>query len=281
VTLSAIWVVVGYRAQIVVSLVGLLVGYHYGVRPLRPIPFLAGVLIFAFVAFPLVQAQRLIGMLDPQASLIDRVTRTPGHLFGHSEIFLGKPLEPGLAPFVADFVNGISYRLYGTDTLIAVVGQTPDPNPFVWRERMSTMVETLLIPRLFWQGKPGATISDYFKARYWGSARGDLSSQKPGVIGDLYMQAGWIAVVFGMLAVGLLCGAARSWFESRRRHPLAVGLYAIIAADMLFIEDDTVLFASKVVFHLAMLWVLVWLVPVIWGRSSRSGSVRLRPQSVA
>ncbi|MFA5890629.1 MAG: hypothetical protein WDA27_06725 [Actinomycetota bacterium] len=266
--------VIGFRAQGVWVAVAFMTAFHYGVRPLRVRATVVVLIFTLFVAFPFVAALRIEDQTASQSGRIENMLSVPDRLATGSQVFAASERAPGFGGYLGETARNVIYRLYGTDTLITIVAQTPDPRPYIWRERVLTLAQTF-VPRVFWTNKPMPNISDYFKQAYWGARPDNQSNQKPGLIGDWYIQGGVIAVMLGMLCFGVTCRAGRQWFDSHRDNPLALAFYVVMVNTIATMESDTILLATRVVIALALFRVAgSWIPRVAAGLPSRRHEVR-------
>lgn len=267
VVIGAVFAVIGYRAQGTALVLAYLASSHYGVRRLRIRVVVATVGLVALLGFPVVSALRFEGTVGIAPGGVEGLLRVPSRLAEGSQIFAAAHRAPGVRGYLGETARNLTYRLYGADTLVTIVAQTPDPHPYIWKERTQTLLQ-MFIPRVLWAGKPLPNISEYFKQAYWGALPGNASNQKPGIVGDWYIQGGIAAVAIGMLLFGIVCRAGRRWFEDRRENPFAIGCYVVMVITMASLENDTILLVTRIVFVFATFHALRWWLP----RTSRSAT---------
>ena len=104
------------------------------------------------------------------------------------------------------FTSGIKStgaRLDSLGTLAIIVKDTPERVPYQGGWSIG-YIALSYIPRIIWADKPGLTIGEWVSQTY--GSRDDLHTDVgPTWMGELYFNWGYIGVVFGMFAMGMLC----------------------------------------------------------------------------
>ncbi len=234
----------GYRYLLLQLVVVAGVCWSYSRHRLSAKHFAVGAFFLVLVLTPLSIAMRA-SSVDGSSSAAQRFLDLPS-TFGRYDSSPTPRLipDPSLGTFVQKSVEGVSTRLYGLDTLIAVVGQVPKDQPYATSERLRVLADTFLIPRIFVSSKAAASVSDYFKLHIWHSNAADQSNQKPGFLGDLYMSGGYPAVIMGWLLFGFVAGGIRRWFTSAPPTDFSIAAYAVLLNALITIESDVVLFLA-------------------------------------
>jgi hypothetical protein len=83
------------------------------------------------------------------------------------------------------------------------INLTPRTLPYWGAERLFSM-PLYSIPRVFWKDKPTFDEARDFNHTYLGASAKNNTSLAFSVYGDLYVSAGWPAVILGMLLLGVL-----------------------------------------------------------------------------
>lgn len=241
-----------FRYQAFAVALLLIAGVHYARKPIRPRTIVIVLLLLHAVLFPLVQASRNLGILNPGSSRLSNLTGAFGYIGSYSLSVPGLRLGGSLTSTATDYFKSVSRRLYGMDTLVAVVAQTPSPNRFIAGDRAAVLLRTVLLPRIIDQNRDTVSISEYFKDNYWGSLAGDYSNQKPGFIGELYMWRGSAAIAVGVGLFGLWLSVVSSWVKRNADNPVALGFLVLTTVDLLTFEDDVVLLIGRLVQHVIL-----------------------------
>lgn len=260
--IALLFAVVGFRHQGLSLMAGCLAAFHYGWRPVRRRALLGVAAVGLFLIYPAVEAVRRVESVTQTSGSIDRAVEAVRYL---SDYGIAKtnpaPRPEGILPYAREAVLAAGYRLHGggVDALITIIPRTPSTYPYIWRERLS-LLGSALIPRAVDPGKQDVNISSYFKSHYWGSEPGNVSNQKPGILGDWYMQGGLGMVIAAMFVLGVVAGTGRRWFDQNRQHPLAIGFYVIFVTTLLTFESDSILMWTSILERSALFYFLVLVV---------------------
>jgi len=114
------------------------------------------------------------------------------------------------------------------DTYLAEVGLVPDSIEYDYFFVYSD-VFFHWIPRSIWKDKP-AVLNRHF-AEFLGKSRIGAGSAES-ILGDFWAQLGWIGVVIGMLASGILWRAFYEYYRGSPQNLLAHLLYAVALPNM-------------------------------------------------
>jgi hypothetical protein len=142
---------------------------------------------------------------------------------------------------------------------------TPDVIPYWGVERLLS-IPLYIVPRALWPGKPILSTGVFFSVMYMQAPSDTNTSNSPMMFGDLYVSAGWGAVILGMMLWGMLC----AWLYWRlkvqplqQNNVLHCALYIAIAVT---IADAEAAYVAKSVGLIQILIVYrilyVWLFPV-------------------
>lgn len=208
-TLVAEWPLVN-RGQVIVFLLTVVFIYHYWVRRvgIRQIVLLSS--LVALITFGYRIAQEFVGYGSVVLTTLGNTGSVLGALWHHlvGDILIG-PQQLGV---IVDAVPGsLPYQMGKT---ILGVGVSLIPKSLYPEKPMVSacgIVAQSLFPRLF---AAGTTIP-------------------PGLIGEFYLNFGWVGVVTGMFVTGVVIGASYSLLR-RSKKPLRVFLHALVMSALLY-----------------------------------------------
>ncbi len=193
--------------------------------PIRGI--VLGIIFTLFFIVPANQFQRNLLRGQQQA--------TAASAFGASVSRL-PPLNPFSA--VTKAVNYVATRFRSIDSVALIHSRTPSLFPYADGKLYAELPAIILIPRAVWPGKPSLNSALDFSRTYYELPPSVQSENQITQIGDLYRNFGYIGVVLGLFAWGLVLGCvtlARQRWQSPRGQ--FVYLYAVIPA-VIAVETD-------------------------------------------
>jgi hypothetical protein len=227
------------------------VAIRSGRRPsLRVAAILAA--IFLLIIAPSVEAFRAqVQRSGAPTSLIGRITE-PLSLVGGSSRALG--------------VAKTSYHntlLEEQNLLVDVVliqTRTPSVFPFEHGRRWLRAPVVAAVPRALWRGKPSFSNGADLAVRYAGAAPG-TTSMPATMVGDAWIQFGWLGVIGGSLALGAVYRLVYVWVARRRNQGWTLALCFVVAGSLFSAGLDLaslVTSAARVFLVLAIVasWVL-------------------------
>jgi hypothetical protein len=101
------------------------------------------------------------------------------------------------------------------DSIAQIQRLTPTPYPFLGAEKFAEIPAITLIPRVVWAGKPTENQAITFGRTYFGAPADSVNSFAITNVGDLYIHAGPVGVVLGMLVWGAVGGVLFRWLRLR------------------------------------------------------------------
>ena len=208
-------------------------------QPLRRRFWLVGLPVMVVLLFYLSVAFRhriitLVLACAATAYLLRRQRPTPATLLGGAA---GLVLLSGFIVLTRTYGRGLDLTQLGELSLLEVflggfgdagtfftmglvIESFPDVVPFVGLDPFWIAL-TIPIPRSLWPDKPYAAFLDYFE--YITGTRG----QAVPVTGEHYMMAGWIGVILGGLALGLIYRRFWEFYRANPSNPFVVVIYAV------------------------------------------------------
>lgn len=192
------------RGEIIYLLFSILIIRHYAFRKIRP-SYILVALILSFLILGFMETLR-------QQSL------TTEHVeFKHDQI-----------------LNTVIYtpHFIGVDKTSVIVSQVPSEIGYL-KGRSYLSIFIAPIPRTLWQEKPVVRVGRYVGQRIY--ERSNRSGVPPGIIGEAYLNFGWIGIAAALFAVGVLCKFAYTTLIVNRHEKdvMRLGLYAIVIVSIL------------------------------------------------
>jgi hypothetical protein len=134
--------------------------------------------------------------------------------------------------------NIINYRTDGTESLALAIGDTPSEYGYLYGRHLPLVLEAP-IPHAIWPGKPSYDPSTYFSEKYAkeSAATGFGLTFAPTLPGDFYMNFGWLGLIAGMAATGLILGLVTRARE-RLDGGLGVAIYVAVMLGVILVERD-------------------------------------------
>jgi hypothetical protein len=115
---------------------------------------------------------------------------------------------------------------------VALIQQrTPSQYGYAHGKRWLLAPLVAAVPRAFWPGKPSLSSVD-IAVRYGGAAPG-TTSMPATMVGDAWIQFGWLGVIFASLALGAVYRLVYTWV-ARRPHPGWTIALCFVVAGTLF-----------------------------------------------
>ena len=256
VLLLSVGVVSLFKETIVLTVLCAIVPLHYLVRPIRFREGLALILAFTLVVVPAVGALREARSGD--ASKIGALGELPARLMTH-DLRTGKlddtPATAAPWRYVLQATNLTSRRLSGTDSVIAVTRRTPVPLEY---ERGHTLVPLAAgpVPRFLWPSKPKTGLGRWFTERYWAPGTKNTSAQPITVVGEGYVNFGFVGVI-GLLVILAGVWAALAVVLNPSAGGLVLLAYPFVVAAALAVERNlayTMVNLGQRVAPLVLLW---------------------------
>jgi hypothetical protein len=161
-----------------------------------PKAWIAGAVIFAYVAFPVFQAYRAV---------------VSGHGVARTAVLdnLGKTLDAALA--AKDRVNNgreraqtIFERLSMKSSVDVIIQGTANSTPFQHGYTLTPILATFL-PKIVWPNKPEVATGRLVNKVFYHIDQTETYIS-PSHLGELYWNFGWPGVLVGMTAIGAVCG---------------------------------------------------------------------------
>jgi hypothetical protein len=135
-----------------------------------------------------------------------------------------------------------------------IVNVTPADIPF-WGVDRLLLIPLSIVPRAIWPDKPVLTLGHYFNVEYLGASPDSTTSVNYTMYGDLYLSAGWPAVVIGMMLLGVILAwlyRGLALHAQLTQNPGLFALYTAIAVSMIFDETAYVGLVSGLFHHLVI-----------------------------
>ncbi len=146
--------------------------------------------------------------------------------------------------------------------IAVVVDRVPDAYPFQYGK---TLVSILWepIPRTLWKGKPAVRIGPTTGPPIYGFLPSErVSGDPPGILGEFWIDGGLVAVILGMLVVGVAVRKVERWYamvdSTAGLSALLYGVVGIPICLQLPISDFTGVLTIALQ-NLAILLVLLWI----------------------
>jgi len=191
VTASIILFTTGSRASLILFWVGIMVIYHYIVKP---ISFRKLAIIVGFLIVFAVSAGRLRHYLS---------SGTPFYRTGNGLVM--KVLDYGLRDFT--FVD-LSYFY---------MSHVPEEHDYLWG-RSLTDIPTFVIPRKIWACKP-LILGPSIVLRYFFPKFRPNTHISPSLLGDLYINFSYPGIIVGMALLGIFCQTVERNIKNLAEHP--------------------------------------------------------------
>lgn len=244
----------GFKAQVFTDLVPLIVVYIYLRRrvPLTPL-----VLIFLFIVLS------RTGVQDYRSDLTSGKLQGDAGVSTTTEAVLGRVVEGSRAHGFGEQFGGFFEHLAGyeqvPDNLALILSRTGQDLPFLGIKR--ALLEPIpIVPIAVANDNGSFSVTRYVYQAYRGNI--EISSSPAGQPGDLYMSAGWPAVIVGELLVGLLLGLL--WgFVWRRNDPTVTVLYAVLSVVLANYGKEFGLLIRSLAQQAFGLWIAVGLLAFI------------------
>lgn len=106
-----------------------------------------------------------------------------------------------------------------------ILHTTPETIPY-WGVDRLLLIPFYTIPRIVWPSKPNLSTGNYFAIAYLGSPQSATNSAATTMVGDLYLNAGWGAVLVGMFFWGIVCAVLYYYLHEK---PLKEGNLPVVA----------------------------------------------------
>jgi hypothetical protein len=148
----------------------------------------------------------------------------------------------------ADYLENTALILYKTPSLV----------PHRGADWYFTAIPRALFPRFIWQDKPVDDMAAYMTVVYREFSA--TTGSPPGFVGDLYMRAGWGAVVFGSLVGGFLLGLVMKIFANKPRKDLFIAGASVFAASFSNTHLDSLIvyLVHRSILYSAVAWLLFY-----------------------
>jgi hypothetical protein len=109
-----------------------------------------------------------------------------------------------------------------------IQAKTPSIYPYEHGKRWLLAPLVAAVPRALWPGKPSLWSGD-IAYRYGGAARPGATAQPATMVGDAWIQFGWLGVIFASLALGAVYRVAYTWVARRRNAGWTIALCFVVA----------------------------------------------------
>ncbi|MEX2553231.1 MAG: hypothetical protein WD627_09580 [Actinomycetota bacterium] len=211
----------GFKAQVFTDLIPLFIVYMYVRRRVPWKPVLLILLYIALIRF---------GVEEFRADLSGGQLEGDAGVTGSTQAVLDRVIEgagsQSLGQQVADLVEHLADEYQQVpDNLALILSRTGREIPFLGSKR--ALLEPIPLIPISVANEGQFSVTQYVNVVYRGGTT--TSSSVPGQPGDLYMSAGWPAVVIGELVIGVVLGLL--WgFVWHRNEPGITVLYAMLGA---------------------------------------------------
>jgi hypothetical protein len=112
-----------------------------------------------------------------------------------------------------------------------IQAKTPSIYPYEHGKRWLLAPLVAAVPRALWPGKPNLWSED-IAYRYGGASRPGGTAQPAGLVGDGWIQFGWLGVIFASLALGAFYRVAYAWVARRRNAGWTIALCFVVATSV-------------------------------------------------
>jgi hypothetical protein len=141
-----------------------------------------------------------------------------------------------------------------------IQAKTPSIYPYEHGKRWLLAPLVAAVPRALWPGKPSLWSED-IAYRYGGAARPGGTAQPATLVGDAWIQFGWLGVIFASLALGAFYRVAYTWVSRRRNAGWTIALCFVVATSLFTAGIDVASLLTSaarefVVLGLVAAWVL-------------------------
>lgn len=134
----------------------------------------------------------------------------------------------------AQIVSTLIYtpHFIGVDKTSVIISQVPSEVGHLWGRSYLSIFKAP-IPRTLWPEKPVVRVGRYVGQNIY--ERSNRSGVPPGVIGEAYLNFGWIGIAAVLFVVGWLCKFAYNELivNRHKKDVMRLGLYAIVAVSIL------------------------------------------------
>ncbi len=250
---------VAQKALAFTAVLAWIVARNYAHTPLRVRQVLVVALVAVFVVTPIVQSSRnaeSVSAIGDQSDLTS-VQATSSTIPQRLTTFITTLPDSALTGF--DILNA---RTNGAESLALAYLYTPGYSDYQYGRRWPGTV-TSLIPRFVWPNKPIYNPTRDFSQVYGGQSavRGYGLTLALTLPGDFYLNFGWVGLIGGMMAVGLVLKLVVN--ALRRFEPtVAVCLYLAAMLSLLIIEQDLTSIGSALLLNLLGVWLALRLLAV-------------------
>jgi len=188
---------------------------------------------------------------------------------------LGGPKEDAIIMYASPstaFFNSIGARNNGLTVIAHIYHQTGKELRYYYGE---TMLQTVVfpIPRAVWSGKP-MNIGQVLGVEIYGQGVGFVGAgTPPTIIGELWLNFGFLGVLAGMFLFGVVARGGYLYFEPLdSSNPLAIILYIGFVIE--FCNRLFMLYTSS-----AIIQFLLWIFPLLVANIYISGALNIRRDS--
>jgi hypothetical protein len=109
-----------------------------------------------------------------------------------------------------------------------IQSRTPSVYPFEHGKRWLLAPLVAAVPRALWSGKPSLSNGGDLAVKYSGAARG-TTSMPATMVGDAWIQFGWLGVIFAAFALGAFYRWAYTWVVRRRNAGWTIALCFVVS----------------------------------------------------
>lgn len=218
----------GAKSEVIWLVLGILLAYHYLVKPITWKVLLLNVMWIILLMFPVVNTYREVSGMNLDLTPIQVLP-----LMGEA---LSSYFSYDYAENVFDAFMG---RFPGIDAVSVVVKFTPEFWPFQYGKTIIIAPIIAFIPTILWPEKY-AFINSIVDGVEFGRLYFGLDENASGVsitqLGELYLNFGWFGILVGMFLIGILFRFVYRTFIEYGRNPLGLLVYVFVYVHLIFVE---------------------------------------------
>jgi hypothetical protein len=214
---------------------------------------LAGVAVFLVVIAPAVDAFRVqVQRSGAPTSVVGRVT-APLSLVGITS-------GDALGAAKTSYHNTLLEEQNLLVDIALIQSRTPSIFPYEHGRRWLQAPLVAAVPRALWAGKPALSTGGEIAVKYGGSPS-ETTSMPTTMVGDAWIQFGWLGVIAASLALGAVYRLTYTWVVRRRSAAWTIALCFVVAGSVFGTGTDLASLLTSaarefVVLGLVAAWVL-------------------------
>jgi len=181
----------------------------------------ATVAFFLVVISPSVQAYRLqVDQGGTPTGLRSRITTPLSLVAGGSNNTLDTAKTA--------YQNTLTEERDLTTDIALIQARTPSIYPYEHGRRWTLAPLAAAVPRALWPGKPSLSNGSEIAFKYGGAPTAYGTSMPATLVGDEWIQFGWLGVIFASLVVGAIYRVVYTWVARRRNAGWTIALCFVV-----------------------------------------------------